>query len=106
MTRKKQHGPTKITIMVETVPLEMPMEIVKDMVVTKLKGMAIKMPRVVPKTMAMATATAMVEALVMEAMAVEVDTPIEAIWSQQRMVGEMVGETLGFNPKTSAVTPK
>ena len=42
----------------------------------------------------------------MEAMSVDVDTAIEAIWSHQRTVGEIVGETLGFNPETFTVTLK
>ena len=73
-------------VMVETVPLEMPIGIVKDTAVTKLKGMVIKMPMVVPKVMVMVMATAVVEVSVTEAMTMKVDTAMEAIWSQQRTV--------------------
>ena len=65
---------------------------------TVLKGMAIRMPMGISK--AMATATAVVEVPVMEPMAMETISP------QQQMLGGMVGETLGFNPKTSVVTLK
>ena len=91
--QKNSSGLTKITVMVETVPLAIPMEIVKDMAVTVPKGMTIKMPTVVPKAMI----TAVVGVSVTEAMSVEVETTMGAIWSQ---------EILEPNPTTSAVTLK
>ena len=65
--QQSSSGLIKIMAMVETKPLEMPIEIVKDMAMTVLKGMSIRMPTGVSK--AMATSTAMAEVSVMEPMA-------------------------------------